>query len=157
VTCSLGLQFVPDRSAAMSEIHRVLAAGGRVAIATVGPTPPIFEILAQALARHVRPEVAAFMRQVFSLHEPRELHVLAEGAGLRSVSVQSKPLRVMLPPPRDFLWQYVHSTPLAGPVGEIGADRRAALERDVTTAWRTFLDGDALRLDGNAVLTTAWK
>jgi hypothetical protein len=51
----------------------------------------------------------------------------------------------------------VHSTPLAGPVGEIGDDERAALERDVTTAWHTFLDGDALRLDGNAVLTTAWK
>ena len=157
VTCSLGLQFVPDRSAAMREIHRVLAAGGRVAIATVGPTPPLFEILAQALARHVKPEVAAFVRHVFSLHEPRELHDLAEGAGLRSVSVESKPLRIMLPPPGEFLWQYVTSTPLAGPVGEIGDDERAALERDVTTAWRTFLDGDALRVDLDAVLTTARK
>jgi len=157
VTCSLGLQFVPDRSAALREIHRVLADGGRVAIATVGPTPPLFEILAQALARHVNPEVAGFMRQVFSLHEHRELHDLVEGAGLRSVSVQSKPQRVMLPPPSEFLWQYVHSTPLAGPIGEIGDDARAALERDVTTAWHTFLDGDALRFDANAVLTTAYK
>ena len=157
VTCSLGLQFVPDRSAAMREIRRVLSDGGRVAIGTVGAIPPVFEILAQALARHVKPEVAAFVRQVFSLHEPRELHDLAEGAGLRSVSVESKPLRVMLPPPREFLWQYLHSTPLAGPVGEIGDYERAALERDVTTAWHTFLDGDALRFDGNAVLTTARK
>jgi ubiquinone/menaquinone biosynthesis C-methylase UbiE len=157
VTCSLGLQFVPDRSAAMREIRRVLADGGRVAIGTVGAIPPVFEILAQALARHVKPEVAAFVRQVFSLHEPRELHDLAEGAGLRSVSVESKPLRIMLPPPGEFLWQYVTSTPLAGPVGEIGDDERAALERDVTTAWRTFLDGDALRLDLDAVLTNARK
>jgi hypothetical protein len=59
----------------------------------------------------------------------------------------------MLPPPGEFLWQYVTSTPLAGPVGEIGDDERAALKRDVTTAWRTFLDGDALRLDLDAVLT----
>ena len=73
VTCSLGLQFVPDRSAAMREIRRVLADGGRVAIGTGGAIPPVFEILAQALARHVKPEVAAFVRQVFSLHEPREL------------------------------------------------------------------------------------
>jgi hypothetical protein len=95
------------------------------------------------------------VRQVFSLHEPRELHDLAEGAGLRSVLVESRPLRIMLPPPGEFLWQYVTSTPLAGPVGEIGDDERAALERDVTTAWRTFLDGDALRVDLDAVLTTA--
>ena len=100
VTCSLGLQFVPDRSAAMREIRRVLVDGGRVAIGTVGAIPPVFEILAQALARHVKPGVAAFVRQVFSLHEPRELHDLAEGAGLRSVSVESKPLRIMLPPLR---------------------------------------------------------
>jgi ubiquinone/menaquinone biosynthesis C-methylase UbiE len=157
VTCSLGLQFVPDRSAAMREIRRVLADGGRVAIGTGGAIPPVFEILAQALARHVKPEVAAFVRQVFSLHEPRELHALAEGAGLRSVSVESKAQRIMLPPPSEFLWQYVTSTPLAGPVGEIGDAERAALERDVTTAWRTFLDGDALRLDIDAVLTTARK
>ena len=97
------------------------------------------------------------MRHVFSLHEHQELHDLAEGAGLRSVSVQSKPVRVMLPPPSEFLWQYVHSTPLAGPVGEIGDDARAALERDVTTAWQAFLDGDALRFDLDAVLTTARK
>ncbi len=148
---------MPDRAAALREIQRVLADGGRVAIATVGPTPPVFEILAQALARHVSPEVAGFMRHTFSLHEHQELRDLAEGAGLRSVSVESKPLRVLLPPPREFLWQYVHSTPLAGPVGEIGEDARAALERDVTTAWHTFLDGDALRFDGNAVLTIARK
>ena len=157
VTCSLGLQFVPDRSAAMREIRRVLADGGPLAIGTVQPPmPPVFEILAQALARHVKPEVAAFIRQVFSLHEPPELHALAEGAGLRSVSVESKALRIMLPPPSEFLWQYVTSTPLAGPVGEIGDDDRAALEPVVrTTAWRTFLDGDALRLDIDAVSAAA--
>src|SRR4029450_1298504 len=141
VTCSLGLQFVPDRPAAMREIRRVLADGGRVAIGTVGAIPPVFEILAQALARHVKPEVAAFVRQVFSLHEPRELPDLAEGAGLRSVSVESRPLRIMLPPPGEFLWQYVTSTPLAGPVGEIGGDARAATERDVAHDVRTVRDG----------------
>lgn len=157
VTCSLGLQFVPDRAAALREIQRVLAPGGRVAIATVGPTPPVFEILAQALARHVRPEVAVFVRHVFSLYGQQDLRDLVEGAGLRSVSVQSKPLSVLLPPPAEFLWQYVHSTPLAGPVGDIGYEARAALEGDVTNAWQAFLDGDALRFDGNAVLTTARK
>ena len=157
VTCSLGLQFVPDRSAAVREMRRVLRDGGRVAIGTVGAIPPVFEILEQALARHVAPEVAAFMRQVFSLHDHRELHDLANSAGLRSVSVESRPLRIILPPPSEFLWQYVTSTPLAGPVGQIDDDARAGLEGDVTAAWRAFLEGDALRLDIDAVLTTARK
>ena len=157
VTCSLGLQFVSDRSAAVREMRRVLKDGGRVAIGTVGPVPPVFEILAQALARHVAPEAAAFMRQVFSLSDSHELHELAANAGMREVSVESRLLRVILPPPNEFLWQYLASTPLAGPVGEIDDDERAGLERDVTTAWREFLEGDALRLDIHAVLTTGWK
>jgi ubiquinone/menaquinone biosynthesis C-methylase UbiE len=157
VTCSLGLQFVPDRAAAMREMRRVLKDGGRVAIGTPAAIPPVFEILAQALARHVSPEVAGFMRHVFSLHDHGELRDLAESAGLRSVSVESRPQRVILAPPSEFLWQYVTSTPLAGPVGQIGDDVRAALERDVTTAWRAYLEGDALRLDLDAVLTTARK
>src|SRR6266516_1977583 len=81
VLSSLGLQFVPDKASALSEMRRVLDPRGRLAIATVGPTPPLFAILEQALARHVNPEVAAFMRAVFSLYEPQELETLASDAG----------------------------------------------------------------------------
>jgi ubiquinone/menaquinone biosynthesis C-methylase UbiE len=157
VTCSLGLQFVPDRAAAVREFRRVLRDGGRVAIGTAGAIPPVFEILALALARHVAPEVAAFMRQVFSLHDHRGLRDLADSAGLREVAVETRPQRIILPPPSEFLWQYVVSTPLAGPVGQIDDNARAALERDVTAAWHPFLEGDALRLDIDAVLMTAQK
>lgn len=67
---SLGLQFVTDKTSALREMRRVLAPEGRLAIATVGPTPPLFTILEQALARHVKPEVAAFVQAVFSLYKP---------------------------------------------------------------------------------------
>jgi len=157
VTCSLGLQFVPDRCAAVREIRRVLIDGGRVAISTAGPIPPVFEILEQALARHLGPQAAAFARQVFSLHDHQVLHELLDDAGLRNISVQSRRLCIMLPPPSEFLWQYVHSTPLAGPVGQIDDDARAGLERDVTSAWRALLEGGALRLDIDAVLTIATR
>jgi SAM-dependent methyltransferase len=154
---SLGLQFIPDKLSAMHEMRRVLAGGGRVAIGTAGPIPTVFEIFEQALARHVSPEVAAFARQVFSLHEHRELNDLADSAGLRAVSVESRMLRIVLPPPSEFLWQYVTSTPLAGPLGQIDDDARVAFERDVTAAWRSFVEDGALVLQVNVVLTTARK
>src|SRR5438093_11229229 len=83
VLSSLGLQFVPDKASALREMWRVLVPDGRLAIATVGPTPPLFAILEQALARYVKPEVAAFMKVVFSLYEPQELGQLTSGAGFR--------------------------------------------------------------------------
>jgi ubiquinone/menaquinone biosynthesis C-methylase UbiE len=155
VLSSLGLQFVADKASALREMRRVLAPDGRLAIATVGPTPPLFAILEQALARHVKPEVAAFVRAVFSLHEPQELEELTSGAGFRDVEVRSTTLPLTLPGPADFFWQYVRSTPLVAAVGQIDDAGRAALERDVVTGWRSFVKDGALAEDINAVLTTA--
>jgi len=155
VLSSLGLQFVPDKESALREIRRVLDPDGRLAIATVGPTPPLFAILEQALARHVKPEVAAFVRLVFSVFEPQELEELASGAGFRDVEVRSKALPLTLPGPAEFLWQYVHSTPLAAAVAELDHAEHAALERDVVAGWRSFEKDGTLSDDANIVLTTA--
>src|SRR5919108_725730 len=157
VLSSLGLQFVPDKMLALREMRRVLAPDGRVAVATVGPTPPLFAILEQALARHVNSEAAGFMRMVFSLYEPRELEQLTGGAGFRDVEVRSKPLTIPLPRPAEFLWQYVHSTPLAAAVAQIDDAGRSALERDVVAGWQSFVKDGDLVFDANAVLTTARK
>ena len=157
VVSSLGLQFVPDKASALHEMRRVLAPDGRLAIATVGPTPSLFTILEQALARHVKTGAAGFVGAVFSLHDPQELEMLTSDAGFRDVEVRSTPLSIALPGPRDFLWQYVHSTPLTAAVAEIDEVSRAALERDVVAAWQPFVEGAALSLAANAVLTTARK
>lgn len=155
VVSSLGLQFVADKVAALSEMRRVLAPDGRLAIATVGPTPPLFAILEQALARHVKPEAAGFMRAVFSLHEPKEIQTLTTAAGFRSTEVRSKGVTITLAAPADFLWQYVHSTPLAAAVAQIDDAARTALEHDVVAGWQSFLKDGALELDARVILTTA--
>lgn len=157
VLSSLGLQFVADKASALREMWRVLAPDGRLGIATVGPTPPLFAILEQALARHVKPEVAAFMRAVFSLHEPQELEKLTSAAGFRDAEVRSKALSLTLPGPGEFLWQYVHSTPLAAAVAQIDDVDRTALERDVVAGWRSFVKDGTLADDICVVLTTARK
>ena len=157
VLSSLGLQFVSDKASALGEMRRVLAPHGRLAIATVGPTPQPFAILEQALARYVKPEAAAFMRVVFSLHEPQELEKLASDAGFTDVEVRSEALTLSFPGPGDFLWQYVHSTPLAAAVAQIGDVDRAALERDVVAGWRSFMKDGTLTADLSVVLTTGRK
>lgn len=157
VVSSLGLQFVTDKTSALREMRRVLAPEGRLAIATVGPTPPLFTILEQALARHVKPEVAAFVQAVFSLYKPQELDSLTSSAGFRNVDVRSETLSLTLPEPREFLWQYVHSTPLAAAVTQIDEEARTALERDVIAGCRSFVKDGILEEEISVVLTTAQK
>lgn len=157
VVSSLGLQFVADKTSALREMRRVLAPEGRLAIGTVGPTPPLFAILEQALARHVKPEVAAFVQAVFSLYKPQELESLTSSAGFRNADVRSETLSLTLPEPREFLWQYVYSTPLAAAVAQIDDEARAALERDVVAGCRSFVKDGILEEDISVVLTTAQK
>src|SRR5919106_2120986 len=105
VLCQMGLQFVPDKPAALREMRRVLVRGGRLILNVPGPTPRLFTIMGEALARHIGAEAAAFVNHVFSLHDTAGIQNLVSGAGFHDVSVQSdtKPLRL----PEEFLWQYV--------------------------------------------------
>ena len=136
-----------------SRVTAVDAVGDDEMILDLGPRS--IEHVASALARHVKPEVAAFVRAVFSLHDPQELEELTSGAGFRGVEVRSEALTLTLPGPAEFLWQYVHSTPLAPAVAQLDDVGRAALQRDVVTAWRSFVKDGALADDVNVVLTTA--
>lgn len=136
VTCQMGLQFFPDKAAALREQRRVLAPGGRVVLNLPGPTPPLFQAFADALASHVGPQAADFVHVVFSLHDAGEIRALMTKAGFQDVRVEAATAILPLPPPADFMWQYIHSTPLAGLIGQVGAEQRDALERDVGAEWR---------------------
>jgi ubiquinone/menaquinone biosynthesis C-methylase UbiE len=138
VLCGMGLQFFSDREAGLREFHRVLVPGGRLVANVPGPARPPLEILADGLARHIGPESASFVRAVFSLHDPDGLRNLAARAGFEDVEVRSAETPLNLPPPQEFLWQYVWSTPLAAAVAQADEDHRAALEREFTEKCRPF-------------------
>jgi SAM-dependent methyltransferase len=157
VLCQMGLQFVPDRPAALREMRRVLAPGGRLILNLPGPAPPPFAIMAEALARHIGPQAAGFVNLVFSLHDTAELQNLVAGAGFREVTTQVAARPLHLPAPPAFLWQYVHSTPLAGLVAQVDDERRGALERDVVAESRELVKDGALPFEVRIVVATAWN
>jgi hypothetical protein len=59
-----------------------------------------------------------------------------------------------LPPPRDFLWQYIACTPLAGAVAGLGDAARTALERDVVRRWAPLVDDAGLAIELENLLVT---
>ena len=157
VLCQMGLQFMPDKHAALREMRRVLVRGGRLILNVPGPTPRLFTVMGEVLARQIGVEAAGFVNHVFSLHDTAEIQNLVSGAGFHAVSVQSdtKPLR--LPAPEEFLWQYVHSTPLASAVAQVDDELRGSLERDVVAKWQDFVKDRALVLHLRIVVATAQK
>jgi SAM-dependent methyltransferase len=153
--CQMGLQFFPDELAALRQACRVLVPGARLVLNVPGPTPRIFGILADGLARHATPEVAGFVHQVFSLHDVQQLENLVSGAGFVDVSIRASEERLNLGEPEEFLWQYLHSTPLAAAVAGLDGARRAAFAREVVAQWEPFVDHDALILLLRVVMASA--
>ena len=155
VLCQMGLQFVPNKLAALREMRRVLASGGRAYVTVPGPKPPLFAIMTDALARHLGPDAASFGDLVFSLYDADELTELMRSAGFRDVEVQAKTKTLRVPAPADFLWQYINSTPIAQAAAQAVDAKRDALEHDVCKSWQDFVADGGMLLEVGMTTVTA--
>jgi len=157
VLCQMTLQFIQDKESAVREMHRVLVPGGRVVLNTPGRMQPFFAIMETALARHLSPEAGGFVRAVFSLHDPGELQKLLTAGGFRNVNVRTTPVSLKLPPPGEFLWQYVYSTPLANVAAHMEDDRLASLEREVVNGAKHLANNGGVPVPQDIVVATGRK
>jgi ubiquinone/menaquinone biosynthesis C-methylase UbiE len=146
VYCQQGLQFLPDRPGALAEMHRVLAPGGRVAVAVWRDIEhqPAFASLISALERQVGAEAAAMMRSPFSGPGREQIRDLLAAAGFTDPTVRIGVLSARFPSASAFLREEALSSPLAGPVGALDDQQYAALDRDVVEALAGHVDDDGL-------------
>lgn len=157
VLCQLGLEFMQDKTAALAEMYRVLVPGGRIILNVPAPASKLFTILAAAMKQHISPQAAGFINQVFSLDDTTAIHRMMSEAGFRDVALQVNDKLFNLPPSKDFLWQYVSSTPLAAMAAQADEAELAALEREVVEAWQEFEGEGSLMYRQHIIEVTARK
>jgi hypothetical protein len=81
------------------------------------------------------------------MHNGDELKGLMMNAGFEDIEVHQTQRTLRLPEPEDFLWQYIHSTPLAALVGMATDKQRADLTDDVSACWQEFVVDGGLNLE----------
>ncbi len=155
VLCQMGLMFMEDRPGALAEMRRVLAPGGRLVLNTPGRIQPLFERMEEAIVEHISADLGGFVRAVFSLHDPEALGDLVRDAGFREVSTRESSVRLELPAPAEFLWQYINLTPMGPLVAQAPEPAKAAMEEDCVRSWKPYTSGGSTLIEQPAVTATA--
>ena len=146
VTCQQALQFFADRPRALSEMRRVLAPGGRAAIAVLRPIrfTPVYEPMAQALERHAGAQAGAMMRSPFPDWQREQFRTIVAEGGFEQVRISVDIGSVRYPSSADLLHQEAAASPLAGSLAALPPEARGSLVRDLDAALADFKDDDGI-------------
>jgi SAM-dependent methyltransferase len=147
VTCQQGLQFFPDRSAALVEMRRVLGPGGRLGIAvwcSIEDCPP-FLALANALEEVLGTEVAdAYKGGPWGLADSASMVQLANDGGFTDVEVRKYELPIVFDGGPGQLLQTLRAASVATILAELSETDRTALA--------SALDQSSRRITVNGVV-----
>jgi SAM-dependent methyltransferase len=155
VLCQQGLQFCPDKSAAVAEMRRVLRAGGRLALSVwrdIGHCPYILAVTG-ALAHHVGAEASQRMSAPCSFGKADALRAVLSQGGFKDVRVRIDVLPMRVASLERFLPAQFTASPIASDIGALDERARIAFFDDIVGRLLPYMDdaGLAAPLEAHSV------
>jgi SAM-dependent methyltransferase len=161
VVCQHGLQYVPDRAAAVAELRRVLRPDGRVVVSVQQPieTRPFDLRLDEVLQAQFG---VAAIRQIYALSDADELRTLLVGAGLRDITITPVAFPTRYPNPARYLRLRLTSVIVAIPslqqLDEQGREAVvAAIAQEMAQPLRAYTVGDEVVMPSGVQIAHATR
>jgi len=144
VICQHGLQFIPNKAAAVSEMHRVLADRGRIVISVWRSIEhcPWQAAIADAVERNIGSEQAAQIRSAFSFGDADQLQQMIVAAGFRGVEIRVERETIRHPSMAEYVPSYISATPVAAAIAGLDKEEQATITTDVRDALTAYRVGD---------------
>lgn len=158
VTSNLAVMFFPDRVAALKEMNRVTAPGGRL-VYTVWrgiETCPAWLKLAESLEKHVGAEAGAILRSPFTTKSADEARSVTAQAGWKDVKVEIVMEQIRYPSFAEFVRQETESMPFPNVQKGMG-EARDAITADVTKGFGHYGDDFGMSFPTEVYVVTARK
>jgi ubiquinone/menaquinone biosynthesis C-methylase UbiE len=136
VLCQFALMFFADRRAAVAEMHRGLAGGGRVVVSVLQSLAqhPFYQLLDETIQRRFGMSGVA---AIFSLGDEAEFGALFADAGFGGLTIEPVSMTACFPDPARFLAMEIEIDTAAIPSMQ---HLDAAARRDVVEAIRAEME-----------------
>jgi SAM-dependent methyltransferase len=157
--CQQGLQFFPDRQAAVRELHRVMTPGGRALLSVwCDADSPGYVPFTAAFERHIPEagEAIRFLQVIFGLDNAGELDDLLSEAGFRDAQISRRTGTVRSPSGEAWAHAFLGAAPIPA-IATLAAPVRTRIAREVAEALRDYGDGDGLAFPVDAIVAVAYR
>ena len=157
VLCQQGLQFMPDKPAAVREMVRVLSPGGHLAVSVWKSSSPFGTALCMVLDRHFGEGTTAPWQIAYSLGDRNELRALAIDNELHDVHVRFDIKMARHAEPETFVMGAIAGSPLAGKFEKKADDERKAIVHEIIDKIEDCMDDGGLAIPAECHTLTARK
>lgn len=147
--CQQGLQFFPDKAAALDEIQKVLRPDGRIILTVWSAASPLFIALAESLKIHVSAEIAARSLAPFAFRDEEIIRALLVDAGFVDVTLQKLTIERVIGPANESIPNEIAGNPVGPDVASRGEKVLDQIVKEVGKALESYQrhDGFAIPQD----------